>query len=47
MSAQATPIPDGSWAVIMANASGAELVSIGHIAESTYHRGEAAAQAWR
>ncbi len=47
VSAQSKPIPDGNWAVIMANADIAELVRIGHAAYVTYHRREIAAKAWR
>jgi tetratricopeptide (TPR) repeat protein len=47
ISAQDTPIPDSSWAAIMANADPPELVGIGYTAEVIYHRGDTAIQAWR
>ena len=47
ISAQNTPIPDSSWAEIMANADPPELVDLGYAAEVTYHRSETGIEAWR
>jgi hypothetical protein len=47
ISAQDTPIPGSSWAVIMATADPPELIRLGYAARVTYHRSETAAQAWR
>jgi tetratricopeptide (TPR) repeat protein len=47
ISAQDTPIPDSSWAVIIANADVSELIAIGFIAEVAYKRTEIAIQALR
>jgi len=47
ISAQGAPIPDSSWAVIMANADIPELVNLGYIAEVIYHQSGIATQAWR
>jgi tetratricopeptide (TPR) repeat protein len=45
ISAQGRPIPDGSWAIVMANADAPELVSISFTATASYSRDEIAAQA--
>ncbi len=47
ISAQATPIPDSSWAVIMTSADPSELIGLGYTAEVTYHRSEIAVRAFR
>jgi tetratricopeptide (TPR) repeat protein len=47
ISKQGIPVPDGNWAVIMANADAAELTDIGYTAEVTYQRTDAAIQAFR
>ena len=47
ISAQDTPIPDGSWAVIMADAGPLELIRLGYAAEVIYDRSEIAILAWR
>ena len=47
ISAQNTPIPDGSWVVLIANADPPKLVDLGYTAEVTYHRSETAIKAFR
>ena len=47
ISRQDTPVPAGSWAVIMTSADASELAEIGYTAEVAYHRTEIAIQAFR
>src|SRR5262249_47977533 len=47
ISAQGTPIPESSWAVIITNADIPELVQVGYNARVMEHQSQAAAQAWR
>jgi tetratricopeptide (TPR) repeat protein len=45
--ARGTAIPEDSWQVAIENASAAELLRIGSIAQAVYGKPEIAAQAWR
>jgi tetratricopeptide (TPR) repeat protein len=47
LSAQAAPIPDASWPIIMAEADISELVTLGYNAYAIYRQFGVAAQAWR
>ncbi len=47
LSAQATPIPNASWSIIMAEADIPELMTLGYNAYAMHHQIEAATQAWR
>jgi tetratricopeptide (TPR) repeat protein len=47
LSRRADPIPEGTWLVLIQNASSSDLISIGYTAHVGFHQSHVAEQAWR